>query len=154
MVQVVRHFEDHAPQFQILLPFLIDRIIAEQCSENVARDGTGGVAVAAVIYGGNDAGGKIIRMPQRTVDGDGECFFRDPALTEPVDVFKIRRLIASQLFSFVSLCSLSSSSIIDNLLSADSMFYDRSWIFKCSAVNPPEVSFALRRMHTFSHIPD
>lgn len=96
MAQVIRHFEDHVPELQILLPFLVDRIIAEQRSENVARDGTCGVAVAAVIYGGDDAGGEIIRMPQRAVDGDGERLFRDPALTEPVDVFKIRRLIACQ----------------------------------------------------------
>ena len=30
MAQVIRHFEDHVPELQILFPFLVDRIIAEQ----------------------------------------------------------------------------------------------------------------------------
>lgn len=64
-----------------------------QRAEDVSRDGTGRVAVAAVVDGGNDAGGKVVRVPQRAVDGDGERLLRDPALAEAVDVGEIRLVV-------------------------------------------------------------
>lgn len=89
-IEVVRQFEDHIPELEIARPYLVDRIIAEQRAEDVSRDGAGRVAVAAVVDGGDDAGGKIVRVPQGAVDGDGERLLRDPALAEAVDVGEIR----------------------------------------------------------------
>lgn len=92
-IEVVRQLEDHIPELEIARPCLADCIIAEQCAEDVSRDGTGRVAVAAVVDGGDDAGGKIVRVPQGAVDGDGERLLRDPAFAEAVDVGEIRLVV-------------------------------------------------------------
>lgn len=89
-IEVVRQLEDHIPELEIARPCLADCIIAEQCAEDVSRDGTGRVAVAAVVDGGDDAGGKVVRVPQGAVDGNGERLLRDPAFAEAVDVGEIR----------------------------------------------------------------
>ena len=47
-----------------------------------------------MIDGGDDAGGKIVRVPQGAVDGDGERLLRDPAFAEAVDVGEIRLVVA------------------------------------------------------------
>lgn len=99
--KIVRHFKEDIYQLQIGLPLRIDGVIAVDRTEDVARDCTGGVAVAVVVYGRNDTGRKIVLVAQRTVERYRKRFLRYPAAAQALDVVSIRIMVCSQLHRLV-----------------------------------------------------
>ena len=49
VAEIVGHLKDDIRQFQILLPFLIDGLITQKRSKDVASDRAGGITVPAMI---------------------------------------------------------------------------------------------------------
>ena len=73
---------DLLPEFQPFQPRRRDGVDSEQRAEDVAGDGAGAVAVAAVVHGEEDAATEVVREGQRAVDRDCERFLGNPALTD------------------------------------------------------------------------
>ena len=57
--EIVCHFQNHIGTFQIGFPLIPNGLVSHQRTQNIAGDCTGGVTVAAVVDGGNDAGRKV-----------------------------------------------------------------------------------------------
>lgn len=70
VVKVLRKFKDHIFKLQLVGELLRDGFKAKGCAQNISSDRAGGVAVAIVIDGGNDALLEVIGILERTVDSD------------------------------------------------------------------------------------
>ena len=101
VAEVVRHFQDHAAELQIPLPFILHGLIARQRAQDIAAHRAGGVAVAPVVDRNGQALGKIILIPQGAVYGDGQGLLGHPALPEAVDVLQVRPVRDRQVYRLV-----------------------------------------------------
>ena len=84
MMQVIRQFQDHGLQFQILQVLCRDARKAQSGSQQISRYCPCGVAVTAMVHRGDQSPVKVVFIFQGAVDGDGQGLLRKPIRAEGV----------------------------------------------------------------------
>ena len=102
-MQVIRQFQDHGLQFQILQIFRRDTRKAQPGSQQISRYCPCRVAVTAMVHRGDQSPVKVVFIFQGAADGDGQGLLRKPiraegvygddrlgvnALQQPLDLFR------------------------------------------------------------------
>jgi hypothetical protein len=83
-VEVIGEFFNHRSQFQRCGPFRRDTFCTTHSAEQVAGDRAGGIRVAVMVHGQDEALPKI-RGHHGAIDRDGERIIGDEAGAEPPD---------------------------------------------------------------------
>ena len=94
--------QDNIVEFKIVLERLRDCIITNDSTKDIASHGSSGVAVAPMVYRGNQCLLKVVEILDGTIYCHSQSFITRPAFTDGLYVFNIRCRRINKTSSFVT----------------------------------------------------